>query len=238
MIPYIGNKSSLSDFILPNCPKNPRYWIEPFGGMMGLFFSLNLDEYPQTKFIYNDVNEFNCELMECLKEEEFHNIIIKTNVNEKIYLESFDNLDNESIYIRALSWLIILSCGDIKDLMIKNFKGSGSFELLKYKITKYIEYFKRLKVDNLDYKKLIKKYDTRRDVFFYFDPPYKGYEKYYVNHNFDCDNHFELFNILKDINSKWILSYYKFKELEDWYSEYKIISKKHNLSEEYLIINN
>jgi len=238
MIPYIGNKSSLSDFILPECPKNPRYWIEPFGGMMGLFFSLDLRDYPNTKFIYNDINPLNCDLIESLKDEDFIQMIKETSVDLEVFLKSFDMIQSEEIKERSLNWLIILCCGDMKDLFAKDFRGGSSFETIKFKVDYYKDYFERIKVERLDYKKLIKKYDSRRDVFFYLDPPYKNFEKYYVNHNFDDSQHLELSDLLKNINSNWILSYYKFDELKDWYSDYQIKSKKHNLSTEYLIINN
>ena len=92
MINYIGNKSSLSDFILPHCPKNPEYWIEPFGGAAGLYFTLNLKEYPDTKFIYNDVNPLNCNLFEQFKKEKFIQKVLSTKVSEDFYLECFDKL--------------------------------------------------------------------------------------------------------------------------------------------------
>jgi hypothetical protein len=38
---YIGSKSRLKDFIIPECPINPDYWIEPFGGMMSFYFELD-----------------------------------------------------------------------------------------------------------------------------------------------------------------------------------------------------
>jgi hypothetical protein len=43
--------------------------------------------------------------------------------------------------------------------------------------------------------------------------------------------------MLLSLNSKWILSYYDFPEMKEWYKDYKIISKKHNLGTEYLILN-
>ena len=36
MIPYLGNKSSLSDFIKQYVPKNPTKGVEPFGGGFGI----------------------------------------------------------------------------------------------------------------------------------------------------------------------------------------------------------
>ena len=41
-IPYLGEKSKFSNFIIPNIPNNISTYVEPFGGMMGIFFSLNI----------------------------------------------------------------------------------------------------------------------------------------------------------------------------------------------------
>jgi site-specific DNA-adenine methylase len=237
MIPYIGSKSTLSDFILPNCPKNPEYWIESFGGMMGIYFTLNLKDYPDTKFVYNDINPLNYNLFNHLKKDEFIEKVISVNIDKTFYLECFDNLDSENGEIKALSWLVILICGELKNVMSKNYRGSSSFNIFKYKLPKYSEYYKRLQLENLDYKDLFKKYDDK-NVFFYCDPPYRNYESFYTNHNFTDESHIELCSNLKNLKSSWILSYYEFTEMKEWYKDYKMVSKKHNLGTEYLILNN
>jgi DNA adenine methylase len=235
MISYIGNKSSISNFITPYCPKNPNYWIEPFGGSAGLYFSLDLKYYPDTNFIYNDINNYNCNLFEQLKKDDFIDMLSSIFVDEKFYLSCFDKLE-ESNEIKALSWLIILTCGDLKDIMSKNYRGNNLFEIFRYKLPIYSEHLKRLEIKNLDYKDLFQKYDLDGS-FFYCDPPYRGYESYYTNHNFTENSHKELYENLVNLKSDWILSYYDFNEMKDWYKDYKIVSKKHNLGTEYLILN-
>lgn len=252
MIPYLGNKSSISDFLKQYIPINPTKWVEPFGGGFGLFFTLDLKEYPDTQFIYNDINPLNCILFEHLKNDDFINRIKSVSITKELFDESYNNLFEE-IQIsstkkkskkviktansedKALSWLIILCCGDSKDLMSKEFKGNSSFEILKYKLSRYSEYFKRITISNIDYKDILNQHDSE-ETFFYVDPPYFGFEKYYINNNFNQDSHNELCNELKKIKGKWLLSYYKFDQLEKWYSNYKIVSKKNNLSEEFLIL--
>jgi len=248
MIPYLGNKSSLSDFLKQYVPKNPTKWVEPFGGGFNLFFTLDLKQYPDTEFYYNDINPLNCILFEHLKNDDFIKLIKSTNVTRELFEESYDNLIDKPVKKskkkvilvdnseeKALSWLIILCCGDIKDIMNKDFKGNSTFEILKYKLSHYSEYFKRIKISNLDYKEVLKQHDSE-NTFFYLDPPYFGFEEYYINNTFRGESHSELSDELKKIKGKWLLSYYKFDKLEEWYSNYKMVSKKHNLSEEFLII--
>jgi len=236
MIYYVGNKGSLSEFIIPYCPKNPEYWIEPFGGGFGLFFNLNLKEYPDTKFIYNDINPLNALIFSKLKEEPFRKLIKNYKVNQNEFINSYLNIESEDDDLKAISWLIILFCGDIKDVMDKDWRGSSKFDLFKWKLDFYSEYFERIEVLNQDYKKILEDYD-RYDSFFYLDPPYKGYEKYYTNHDWCDDKHSELRDKLYNLKSSWILSYYDFPEMKEWYKDFKIVSKKHNLGVEFLIIN-
>ena len=280
MIPYLGNKSTLSDFLKQYVPKNPTKWIEPFGGGFNLFFTLDLKEYPDTEFYYNDINPLNCILFEHLKEDSFLQLVKSTKVSKELFEQCFNNLeskvqpvevlkvestkpksktDQEGIQIdndtefnskikadqevvqidntelKALSWLIILCCGDIKDIMSKEFKGNSTFEMLKYKLSHYSKYFERIKVSNIDYKEVLNQHDAE-DTFFYLDPPYVGFEDYYINHTFKGESHNELSKELKKLKGKWLLSYYKFDKLEEWYSNYKVVSQKHNLSEEFLIL--
>ena len=249
MIPYLGNKSNISEFLKQYVPKNPTKWIEPFGGGFGLYFNLDLREYSNTEFIYNDINPLNCILFQRLKDQEFILKVKNTNVNKDVFESSYDNIvDKESKKKskkviksgdsdeKALSWLIILCCGDSKDLMSKEYKGNSAFEILKYKLPRYSEYFNRIQISNLDYKDVLKQHDSE-DTFFYLDPPYVGFENYYVNNTFKGESHTELSKEIKLLKGKSLLSYYKFDKLEDWYSNYKIVSQKSNLSEEFLVIN-
>jgi DNA adenine methylase len=247
MIPYLGNKSTLSDFLKQYVPKNPTKWIEPFGGGFNLFFTLDLKQYPDTEFYYNDINPLNCILFEHLKNDDFIKLIKSTNVTKELFEDSYNNLvdktkkSKKKVIIvdnseeKALSWLIILCCGDIKDLMSKEFKGNSVFEMLKYKLSHYSEYFKRIIVSNVDYKEVFNQHDSE-DTFFYLDPPHVGFEDYYINNSFKGESHSELSKELKNLKGKWLLSYYKFDKLEEWYSNYKVVSQKHNLSEEFLIL--
>ena len=62
MIPYLGEKSKLFNFIGPNIPIDISTYVEPFSGSFGVYFCLDLDKYPSTKFVYNDINYLNYNL--------------------------------------------------------------------------------------------------------------------------------------------------------------------------------
>jgi site-specific DNA-adenine methylase len=107
IIPYLGEKSKFSNFITPNIPTNISTYVEPFGGMFGVYFSLNLNN---VKFVYNDMNHLNSNLFARLKDEDFISLVKLTKVNKEVYLNSLNNLkvtDNNQL---ALNWLIVLTC--------------------------------------------------------------------------------------------------------------------------------
>jgi DNA adenine methylase len=105
-------------------------------------------------------------------------------------------------------------------------------------------------VHNMDFAQFIEKFDSE-EFFIYLDPPYYDREKMYSNHDFGKDDHLRLSDSLNKLKGRFILSYYHFPELEEWYPkskfrwESKLFSKasgalkgkKQSLGEELLIMN-
>jgi DNA adenine methylase len=241
MIPYLGDKSKISDFLKQYLPNSFDRWVEPFGGGFNLYFTLDISKYPDTQFYYNDINSLNFNLFENLKSQEFIDLVKSTYVTKEIFDKNYLKLrskskSKKSDINRALAWLIMLCCGESKEPMSGEYKGNSAFEILKYKLPKYSEYFSRIEVSNYDYLECIKKYDSDT-TFFYLDPPYRKKEHFYINHNFTDASHLELSKILKDIKGKFALSYYHFPEIDEWYSEYNIIEHKTLIGTEILIMN-
>ena len=58
-------------------------------------------------------------------------------------------------------------------------------------------------IENLDYKDLIKRYDSD-DSFFYLDPPY--YKIKYYKYNFDENDFYDLKEILGKIKGKYLMN--------------------------------
>ena len=84
-IPYLGEKSKFSNFIIPNIPTNISHYVEPFGGMFGIFFSLDHSLYQNTKFIYNDINKLNSNLISQLSNSEFRKSLFDIEATETLY---------------------------------------------------------------------------------------------------------------------------------------------------------
>ena len=111
-----------------------------------------------------------------------------------------------------------------------NFKGQykPKFRTFREKLTtdKYDSFQKKLEkitfCENLDFEKVIDKYDSEKS-YFYLDPPYWKTENYYSNHDFDRDDHERLCNQLKQIKGKFGLSYYDFDLLSQWLPKNKFV---------------
>lgn len=113
------------------------------------------------------------------------------------------------------------------------FSGFSSGKYPKLKIHTLINKLKNKnyqhKLDNLneilncDFEEVINRFDSK-DTFFYLDPPYKltdgtaTHNTDYGSHDtFGENGHERLKNILLKTKSRWALSYYWFKELEEWF---------------------
>jgi hypothetical protein len=64
-----------------------------------------------------------------------------------------------------------------------------------------------------------------------------GREKYYINHDFDENSHYELASILNSIEGRFALSYYYFDGIEELYDGCRFEQKKTIMGTEWLIMN-
>jgi site-specific DNA-adenine methylase len=55
LIPYLGEKSKFANFIVPNIPNDISTYVEPFGGMFGIFFALDFTKFKDINFIYLNI---------------------------------------------------------------------------------------------------------------------------------------------------------------------------------------
>jgi len=235
IIPYLGEKSKFSNFITPNIPTDISTYVEPFGGMFGVYFSL---KFKDIKFVYNDSNHLNFNLFNHLQSDDFINLVKSTNVDKESYKKSLNSLDNKKDKKQlALDWLIVLTCSSPYEVGKDSWRGNGEFNMFKLKWFSYKNKINNITdILNLDYKEVIDKYDSK-STFFYLDPPYMGKEEYYLNHNFNKESHKELSDVLNNIKGKFILSYFYFDGLRELYPDCKFELKKTLMGTEYIISN-
>ena len=76
-------------------------------------------------------------------------------------------------------------------------------------------------IENKDFESLNKQYD-RPNAFFYNDPPYVETEDHYMV-EFTKEDHIRLFNCLKEIKGKFLLSYNNCEFIKELYKDYTIV---------------
>ena len=239
IVPYLGEKSKFSNFIIPNIPTDISTYVEPFGGMFGIFFSLDLSKYKDVKFVYNDVNYLNYNLFNYLRyNDDFPLLISDIKVDKSKYLESLKSITlNENKLKLAIDWLIVLCCSSPYEVGKDSWRNDSEFEIFKLKFKAYKYHLDKVNnIHNLDYKEVIEKYDSP-STFFYVDPPYMGKERHYINHGFSGESHIELAKILNNIKGKFLLSYYYFNGLEKLYENCRFDSKMTIMGTELIIMN-
>lgn len=245
MISYIGGKARISKFIIPYIPKDIKVYTECFGGMFWVFFNMDLEDYPNLEtVVYNDFNGLNANLFKCARQydrlwdelakypcqqlgvidtppeyEQLFNKCQKEVFDPNLVIGDEPNFDVAGKYVYVLTQ--VFSGSKPESSKYTDYKGKYRCKALifmdKLKHPKYREHFDKITfVENLDFQKVIEKYDSP-DTYFYCDPPYYSTEKYYSNHDFGRPDHERLVNTLKSIKGKFSLSYYEFPELNVWF---------------------
>ena len=98
-------------------------------------------------------------------------------------------------------------------------KSYGNKEYLNSNYeSKYNDRLKHTTILNTDYKNLIKKYDSSNTLF-YLDPPYEKSDKLYTHDSVPIS---DVYNFIKNIKGKFVLSYNDSKEAKDLFKAYKI----------------
>ena len=242
MIPYIGGKNKMADWIVPFIPKDIDTYVEVFGGAYWVYCKSDIYRNPKLKrIVYNDFNKFMANLFACCRTPKEFSTYMKDIVSqdEKLFYEYQEKINNKPDfdipnfeYALMYSYLAtqVFSGSKIMNSKFQNFygndpenqqtdrKGNCKFDTFRNRLNDYV-YQNRLEsitnIENLDYSEVIPKYDSE-NTFFYIDPPYWKTENYYSNHEFDRSDHEKLCNIIKSVKGRFALSYYDFPLLGDW----------------------
>jgi DNA adenine methylase len=247
MISYIGGKGRIGKCIVPHIPKDIETYVEPFGGMYWVFFNMDLSDYPNLNtVVYNDYNHLNSNLFQWVKiphrlheelqkyptqqlgveetPQEYKDLFYqyqKEIFDPNFTITHLNSLETCCKYLYVLTHTFSGSKPESANYV--DYKGKYRDKLLvfmdKLKNKKYIEHFKKITfVENMDFEEVIRKYDGPK-TYFYVDPPYYKTETYYSNHDFDTNNHIILSQVLKSIQGRFSLSYYKFPQLVEWFPQ-------------------
>lgn len=280
MISYIGGKNRISKFIVPFYPTNIETYLECFGGMMWCLFRMDLDKFTNLKtIVYNDINPLNVNLFKCVKNcDRFYEETLKYPIQKfgmidedpTPYIELFNHCQKDVFetnftvssepnyeigakYLYCLTHIFSGAKPETSKYIFYKGKYNDKFGILQRRLkeNKWRQYFNKIDIiENMDFCDVIKKYDNETTLI-YIDAPYFNCEKYYSNHDFGKDDHYRLSQCVESIKSKFVMSYYHFPELDEWYPKSKYHweskdffksaaaskGKKQNIGTELLIMN-
>ena len=221
IIGRIGGKSLLKKKIISMFPDNYENMIycEPFVGGGSIFFYKN----PSKKEIINDIDKNVIDIYKLFKKYDANDIFEALRVLKKDK-KTFNYIKNEYkpktefnkgirlYYLSKVAFFSNINTGFRKPRR----RNDENFSDIHIK-----DYFYRLKntiILNKDYSDIIKKYDSV-NTFFYLDPPYENSKGLYDNYDISI---YDIYNILKNIKGKFLLSYNNSPIAKELFKNYKI----------------
>ncbi len=219
VIKRVGGKSKLANWIKFHLPTH-KIFVDVFGGSGAV---LDAVVSPGDKrYVYNDLDAKIYVFFKVLQGRgpEFADLVRLTPYSRRFFDEAIEIInDPEKLsqlddIDQALAFLIanrqsfgakmmppwsITRDGEV------NYETWGNLHDL---VTDVHEKWRKVFLENLDYRELITKWDDETTTF-YLDPPYEGVESDYydVNKEFGFD-HNEMFDVLQSIKGSYVVSYY------------------------------
>lgn len=221
----VGWKSKLSKEIIGLFPKHKHY-VEVFGWWLSILFSKQNSKLETV----NDINSDLINLFETIKyhpqtlsyylNQLFISRVIFNNIKLKKYIPKNDI--EKAAYFYYIISQSFWSKGDNFAMSSKAWRKPKN---LWKSFTKWTDRLKFVTIENMSFEQLIKTYDTSNETFFYLDPPYYNFEKFYKSW-FSKAQHLLLRDTLKNIKWKFLLSYNDCPEIRELYKDFNIQSSK------------
>lgn len=207
-----GGKTKLVDKILSIFPKDyeDMIYVEPFIGGGSILYNKKLSK----KEIINDLDSNLIIFYKGIQKysQDKINEAIKDFISNKENFDLIKNSNPKNDFDKFIKELILL-----KNSYRYN-RRSFIKKIVKYNFIKQKERLKNVKIYNTDYKKIIKDYDSPNTLF-YFDPPYENSGGSYSHDILPIK---EIYDNLKNIKGKWILSYNNSKEAKELFKNFNI----------------
>jgi DNA adenine methylase len=215
--PYIGGKFNLVETLIPLIPSHEVY-VEVFGGAGTLLLNK-----PKSKVeVFNDIDGDLINLFMVVREKpkefvkRFRFLLYSRELNRR-WSKGFETKDPVE---RAVRFYYV-----IRSSFSGSFGGGWSFKRKKpqslFNSLKQIhlisERLKSVHIENLDFRKCLKTWDSK-ETFFYLDPPYFG--KYRYRYNLKLKDHLDLREMLEKLKGKWLLTYNDHRKIRKMYSKF------------------
>lgn len=221
---YMGGKYYMAKNIISLFTEHYCY-VEVFGGGGHVL----LQKPKSTVEVLNDLDEVIYTVWKTIKEKgdlvkkELEDYIVSRKIYEELKAEWFSGNRGKNdveitcrfLYLCNNSFSGIIdsdfSSSPLRNKACSFFGRVSIISLIKNRL-------KNVVIENLDFRECIRKYDTE-ETLFYLDPPY--YNKNYYMTNFTIKDHEDLAEILNNIKGKFVLSYYTYDRIEEFYPKNK-----------------
>ena len=205
----MGGKSKIANQLIEMFPKDYDLFVEPFVGAGNIFFRIPDDE--RRKSILNDKDKDIYIVLKGLKSnsEYINDKFNRTKINKEYFNKLKDKFDPVSI-LEKIKFSFFTKGERFAPSIIK--KGVHA------DFTKFKDKLKNTTILNNDALTVIQKYD-KPNTFFYLDPPYENPKQNDYKNYIDPQ---ELYNVLKNIKGKFLLSYNDSKNIRNIFKEFDI----------------
>jgi DNA adenine methylase len=217
IIGRIGGKSKLKKRIVSMFPDNYENmtYVEPFVGGGSIFFYKNESK----KEIINDLDKNVISIYKGFKKyspEIIFNELKKIKRTREIYYYFRDNYKPKTEFNKFIRLYYLYKNAFFADITAGFTKPKNEFT--NKNITEYEERLKHTIILNKNYADVIRKYDST-NTFFYLDPPYENSDKLYEHFSLPIS---DVYNVLKNIKGRFLLSYNNSTEAKELFKNYKI----------------
>ena len=228
VFPFPGGKSRFASWILDHVPEHTCF-VEVFGGAAGIL--ANKDPETSDVEVYNDRDGDLVQFFEVLRDrhEELVEWLERTPYSRELHGEwahkffhgyrPADPIERagQFFYLRYAQW------GSKYDSPAGFGTSKVRSRALSYankidRLDEFAERFQKVVVENLDWADVFEKYDSEETVF-YCDPPYVGYEDYYLVNTI---SHEAFVDGLANLEGDWLCSY---EDLPDGFEEVYVLDR-------------
>lgn len=221
--PYgrLGGKSRLKKIVVEQFPKDYEnmIYVEPFFGAGSIFYH----KEPSVKEVINDLDKNIFILMKGFKKYDGYQISKDINgLHSRAFFNKLRDFNPRNDYSKFIRVLLLTRLSFFNNMTSYDGSSGVNDGLISSDFKdKFNVRLKNTTILNKDYKDVIKKYDSKNTLF-YLDPPYSMSEgaKYYDGQSISIT---ELYDTVKNIKGKFLISYDDDKATKELFKKFKII---------------
>lgn len=224
-INWIGGKRLLRKAIAELIPTDIKSYIEVFGG--GAWVLFYKDKWANLE-VYNDLDNNLYNLFTVVKYhseafvKEFQYMInCRKGFQVMLEFKPLTDIQRAAKFFFLLQRSYGAKMGQFAYGRNGNSGSAKSQNNIIERIKAVSERLDKVYIENLDFEDLIRRYD-HKDAFFYLDPPYVKGEGYKIIKAKDFE-HERLFNCIKNIKGRLLLSYDNNEYIRNLYKDFNII---------------